>query len=191
MKSEPSKTEVRELVRAARADLPPRDERAAALAAAGMALLAGRVRAGEAVAGFADFGSEPPTERLIAALQAAGLRVLLPRVAADLAEPSLTWHEVTGDWTVDAYGIRTPDSPAEPAGLSGCRAVFVPAVAASRDGRRLGRGRGYYDRALAALPRFDAGGPLRIAVVAPAGLLADGVIPMAPHDQWLDEVLVG
>ena len=47
------------------------------------------------------------------------------------------------------------------------------------DGTRLGRGAGYYDRALAAVPGAIKGGPLRIAVA-----FDDEVDDSVPHDAW-------
>lgn len=179
------KQEVRQRVIAARAGQVLAADRAALIAEAGLALLADLVRPGVKVAAFSSFGHEPPTADLIVALQATGCVVLLPRAADD---GSLSWHPVTGSWLTDRYGIPTPDSPRDAEGLQGCAAVFVPALAASADGRRLGRGAGYYDRELAGLP---AGRPVRIGLVEPAGLLPEGVIPMAEHDQWLDFVIAG
>jgi len=56
-------------------------------------------------------------------------------------------------------------------------AMIIPAVAVAEDGTRLGRGKGYYDRALASLPSSI---PV-VALVHDAELLAE--IPSESHDQ--------
>jgi 5-formyltetrahydrofolate cyclo-ligase len=54
-------------------------------------------------------------------------------------------------------------------------AILVPALAADHGGVRLGRGAGYYDRALARVPAW-------VPVVA---LLHDGeLVPWLPADPW-------
>ena len=62
--------------------------------------------------------------------------------------------------------------------------VVMPALAVDRDGHRLGRGGGYYDRALAGVHRANL---LRVAVV-PAQDLLDAV-PCEPHDIRVDVVI--
>ncbi|MCO7204816.1 5-formyltetrahydrofolate cyclo-ligase, partial [Microbacterium sp. CnD16-F] len=52
-------------------------------------------------------------------------------------------------------------------------------------GRRLGRGAGYYDRALAGLPQRRR--PLLVAVVHAEELLAE--VPHEPHDLPVDVVV--
>ncbi len=66
--------------------------------------------------------------------------------------------------------------------------MLVPALAAGRDGVRLGQGGGFYDRALADLPPHPEG-PLVVAVVHDDELLAAGEVPSAPHDRRVDAVL--
>jgi 5-formyltetrahydrofolate cyclo-ligase len=61
--------------------------------------------------------------------------------------------------------------------------MLVPAVAADRSGRRLGRGGGSYDRVL---PRVRA---FTIAVVHADELLPE--VPVEAHDARVDAVLAG
>lgn len=63
--------------------------------------------------------------------------------------------------------------------------ILVPGLAFTRDGRRLGRGGGYYDRLLARLP---AGTP-KFGVCFDAQLVPD--LPSEPHDQRVDVVWSG
>jgi 5-formyltetrahydrofolate cyclo-ligase len=81
-----------------------------------------------------------------------GRRVFYPRSAADGA-PELAGINSGADLTVGRYGIREPGgterlSPDDCTGLT----IFVPGVAFDRQGNRLGRGKGWYDRMLA---RFE------------------------------------
>lgn len=139
------------------------------------------------VAAFVSFGHEPPTDLLITALEELGYNVILPRV---VAPGQLEWLRYEGLLESDLLGIAAP-ATGEPLSLRDARAVFIPGLAAANDGARLGRGAGYYDRELEDVPRFEAGGPLRIGVIDEAGLLPEGSIPMEPHDQWLDALIVG
>lgn len=167
------------------------DVRASSVAINGVELIRQRCPRGSTIAAFASFGAEPPTDILISGLVDLGYRVILPRVTSPT---EMTWHHYDGTWTTDTLGIATPgadDAPAEAADINTAAAVFIPAVAASQDGRRLGRGGGYYDRMLETLPTHADGGPIRIAVIDVAGLLPEGVIPMEEHDAWVDSVLVG
>lgn len=167
------------------------DVRASSVGINGVEIVRAQCPAGSTVAAFASFGSEPPTDILISGLVDLGYRVILPRVINDT---EMTWHHYDGTWTTDTLGIATPGvdaSASEPADIRSAKAIFIPAVAASSDGRRLGRGGGYYDRMLQTLPTHAEGGPYRIAVIDVAGLLPEGVIPMEDHDAWVDSVLVG
>lgn len=64
-------------------------------------------------------------------------------------------------------------------------AVLVPGIAFGRDGRRLGRGAGWYDRALAGLP----GRTVVVGVCHAKELVGPGLIPVEPHDRGVDFVV--
>ncbi len=167
------------------------DVRASSVGINGVQIVRNNCEPGSTVAAFASFGSEPPTDILVSGLAELGYRVILPRVINDT---EMTWHHYDGTWTTDTLGIATPgieSAASEAADIRSAKIIFIPAVAASSDGRRLGRGGGYYDRLLETLPTHADGGPFRIAVIDVAGLLPEGVIPMEPHDAWVDSVLVG
>jgi 5-formyltetrahydrofolate cyclo-ligase len=63
--------------------------------------------------------------------------------------------------------------------------VVAPLLAFDRQGRRLGQGGGYYDRALAAL---RARKPVFVLGLAYVGQETHG-LPDEPHDQRLDAIL--
>jgi 5-formyltetrahydrofolate cyclo-ligase len=123
------------------------------------------------VAAYYSVGTEPPTHSLVYALWKRGTYVLLPQVRSD---GTLDWASYEGPDSMvpAAHGLLEPKAPGGRL-ITSADLVIVPALAADRSGNRLGRGRGFYDRALAHV------GPL-IPTIA---LLYDG--------EFLDEVPAG
>lgn len=103
---------------------------------------------------FLPMGEEIDTAPLVEAAMAAGKRVAAPRIAGDEIE-FVALEEGWRGWERDRWGIPIP--PAERPALAieeiaGERCLMAaPGLAFDADGGRLGRGRGYYDRFLAAL----------------------------------------
>jgi 5-formyltetrahydrofolate cyclo-ligase len=101
------------------------------------------------VAAYYSVGAEPDTHGLVFALWKRGTYVLLPILRAD---GDLDWASYEGPDSLvpGPRGLREPAEP--PRGVravASADAVLVPALAVDRAGRRLGRGGGSYDRALA------------------------------------------
>lgn len=172
-----AKTALRRTVLAARARLSAAelDLRATALATVA-ATRPELVGAGTWTA-YLSVGTEPGTEPLLADLRASGVRVLLPVLRPDR---QLDWAVDEGpEWRRPAgHGLREPVSaPLGPASIATADYVLVPALAVDRTGNRLGRGGGYYDRALAAVP---AATPV-LAVVYDEEVL--DAVPAEPHDR--------
>ena len=125
-------------------------ERARALA--DHLLAAPEVRQAATVAAYVSVSSEPGTGPLLDALTLAGKRVILPLVQPD---NDLDWAVYAGPAALHTarFGLLEPDGP--PLGLDAIRgadAVLVPGLAVGRDGMRLGRGGGCYDRVLERVP---------------------------------------
>ncbi|HET6910480.1 MAG TPA: 5-formyltetrahydrofolate cyclo-ligase [Mycobacteriales bacterium] len=141
---------------------------ASAIAEHGVVLCRGVSR----VAAYAAVGTEPGTRQLLDRLRAAGVRVLLPTVQGQ----DLGWGDYVG-W--DALGsaahrlLEPPATGAAADAASSADIVLAPALAVDRDGHRLGRGGGYYDRWLAGI---DPAVP-RVAVV-----YADEIVDHVPHE---------
>lgn len=130
------------------------------------------------VAAYAGIAGEPPTRPLLDALVAAGARILLPVVHTS-TDTALDWAPYDG-WDTLAtvrWGLLEPTAaPHGPDALDDVALVVVPALAVDRDGHRLGRGKGFYDRALGRVARNR-----RVAVVYADELL--DAVPHEPHDE--------
>lgn len=130
--------------------------------------------------------TEPGTDDLIHRLIGRGTQVIVPRVAAG---SRLEWlpAQAEGGTVTSDYGIREPiDGPLHLAGLADCSVIYLPALAVDSRGTRLGQGGGYYDRALADVPEYASGGPVRIALLFADELLPS--VPSAPHDIRVDGI---
>jgi 5-formyltetrahydrofolate cyclo-ligase len=133
------------------------------------------------VAAFLPLPSEPLDPGLLDDLIADGHRVLVPVTSADAA---LDWVEYPCATRPGAFGIATPVGPLLGAdALARADVVLVPAFAVDRQGHRLGRGGGHYDRSLP----YASARTRRIAVLFD-GELTD-TLPADPHDQPVDAVL--
>src|SRR4051794_24479355 len=134
------------------------------------------------LAAFVPDATEPGAGRLPAAYTQLGARVLLPVVPADGRE--LGWAVDTGRLAPGRFGLLEPVGPRlGPTAIGAAEVVVVPAVAVSRSGVRLGRGGGYYDRALVHT-RADA---RLVAVVFDDELVDD--LPAEPHDRRVTAVV--
>jgi 5-formyltetrahydrofolate cyclo-ligase len=160
-------------LRAARRELGPDDLAAAADALRSHVL--GRLAGAGRVAAYVPVGREPGSVELLDALRDGGTEVLLPVLVPG---GGLDWAAFRGggDLVAGALGTREPAGPRlGPDALGAADAVLVPALGVDRLGIRLGRGGGYYDRALARLG----------SAVLVAALLHDGeLVDRLPRDPW-------
>jgi 5-formyltetrahydrofolate cyclo-ligase len=129
---------------------------------------------------FASMADEPD----VTVLHERGKRVLYPRVVSrdlELVTCELGPEDGAAGWRRGAYGLWEPVGEAtEPMKVD---VAVVPGLAFTRDGRRLGRGGGFYDRLLPTLRR-DC---WTVGVCGEARLLDD--LPTEPHDAPVDAVL--
>lgn len=176
-----AKLQLRRRLLAARRALPTETITAAADALAHHMLDLPEVRRARRVSAYVSMGSEPGTAPLREALRERGVEVLLPVL---LPDNDLDWALDDGDLAPAALGLLEPTGPR--LGVEAVAAVDVvllPGLAVGRDGMRLGRGGGSYDRALSRLP----GHVLRV-VLLHRGELLDSV-PIEPHDCPVDVVV--
>ena len=156
-------------------------ERRSAAAAVATALLEGLAGV-RTFAAFVPDPDEPGHGRLPAAFTQLGARVLLPVVPTSGAE--LGWAVDTGRLAPGRFGLLEPMGPRLAAtALGTAEVVVVPAVAVARDGVRLGRGGGYYDRALA----HARAGATVVALVFDDEFV--DALPAEPHDRRVDAVV--
>lgn len=143
------------------------------------------------VAAYVSMGSEIAMGPLLESLLHAGLRVLVPRLGSGL---DIGWSElldITSLHDVAADGIHRSHRPQEPdttvlppEALREAVMIIVPALAVDAAGIRLGRGGGWYDRALS----WRATGARVIAVCWPWETAYD-VLPAQAHDVPVDGVI--
>lgn len=135
------------------------------------------VRRAATVAAYVSVGGEPGTGPLLDGLRAAGKRVIVPVLQPD---NDLDWAVyVSPTDLVDAgRGLLEPaGARLGPDAIGTADVVLVPGLAASRDGARLGRGGGSYDRALGRVP---------VGTFTCVLLYDDEVgvaVPVEPHDR--------
>jgi len=128
-------------------------------------------QAARTVLGYMNFGAELASELWVQQALDDGKRVLLPRV--NRASKHLDLYQVRDlqrDVVPGLFGIREPhvercahfDVPGE------LDFIFLPGVAFTREGGRLGYGGGFYDKLLARLPQQPAlvAGAFALQVVA-------------------------
>ncbi|MGN7779529.1 5-formyltetrahydrofolate cyclo-ligase [Mycolicibacterium sp. 22603] len=138
----------------------------------------------QTIAAYIPVGSEPGADPDAVPLLdgLSGLRILLP--IARTGQP-MQWAVYRRGALVPApFGLREPGPPwLDPQTIAQADIVLVPALAVARDGTRLGRGAGFYDRALRLA---DPATPL-VAVVRDDELL--DALPAESHDVPVTHVV--
>ncbi len=130
------------------------------------------------IACYLPFGDEPDVELFLDWALDNSIEVLLPVSKHD---GSLEWVPFTGETQPGIFGFHEAAGTAtEPRNVD---LVVVPALAVSKAGIRLGKGKGYYDRAL---PEFTPVPPV-VAVIYSNEFLEH--VPGEEHDHPVDAVV--
>lgn len=135
------------------------------------------VRRAATVAGYVSVGREPGTGLLLDALHERGVRVLLPVV---LPGRVLDWAAYAGPASLAParFGLLEPVTDRlGPDAIATADVVLAPALAVSPAGVRLGRGGGFYDRALGRVPV----GTFTCVILRDDEVGRD--VPVEPHDR--------
>jgi 5-formyltetrahydrofolate cyclo-ligase len=146
------KDELRRAARRLRDTIDPATGRQAADAAARHLLALPQLEGARRVAVYASVAKELDVGPASRALRARGLELVYPRVlpGAQRLEFHLVGDE--GELLRGAFGIAEPRPEAAPVSVGSIDAFVVPGLAFDPNGGRVGWGRGYYDRTLAAAP---------------------------------------
>jgi 5-formyltetrahydrofolate cyclo-ligase len=146
---------------------------------------------------FLSINNEIDTMPLIQAALACGKKVFVPRVEGD----TIRFYQIVsaaGPWQTGSFGIREPipGNSGKPSGEPGRplheeefpALVIVPGLAFTNQGKRLGRGGGFYDRFLADLDTANHS-------YTTIGLcMTEQVIDDLPTDAWdrkMEGILTG
>ncbi len=125
------------------------------------------------VAAYVARAGEPETVALIESLHRSGVRVLLPVLTT---QPDWAWYTGVDGLAPGPRGIDQPTGARlGPQALAQADWIWLPGLAGTPDGRRLGTGGGWYDRALTH-SRGDAQRGLL--------LFDDEVLAEIPTDAW-------
>jgi 5-formyltetrahydrofolate cyclo-ligase len=161
--------------------------------AARSALAAGRLaeteawRRADTVLTFLSMPRELDTSAVIAAARAEGKRVAVPRIEGDDLR-FLVLPRGSDNLPRDRWGIPEPDPSWQALDLARAAQVLVaaPGLAFDRQGNRLGRGRGYYDRFVAGARA--AGKSITVIGICLSEQIV-GAVPCETHDQVLDAIV--
>jgi 5-formyltetrahydrofolate cyclo-ligase len=139
---------------------------------------------------FAPLPEELDIWPLLAEALSAGKKVALPRFSAESgAYDAWMVQDLERDMQVGHFGIREPSDRC--ARFAGARLdlILIPGVAFDLQGRRLGRGKGYYDRLLTALQASlgTLALPVTCAVAFDEQIMEE--VPAEPHDVRMDCIL--
>lgn len=145
------------------------------------------------ICAYIPVGDEPGNRHWVETLAAHTDKLYLPRseAAGELTwGPFTTWEQLEeGRFHIPQPASVTPHLLTTPPGVD---LIFLPATSVGRDGTRMGRGAGYYDRALASIASAVSSGMLTsppvLAAVVYSHELAD-TVPTEPHDARVDWVV--
>lgn len=174
-----TKTELRKYIRRLKADHQA-DFPAWSQAICRLVLASSRWQSAHTVLLYHALPDEPDLQPLLDAGLAEGKQVLLPVVVGD--DLLLKYYAGPDTLREGAFHILEPTGGDFPLSqYADIDLALVPGMAFDRQGHRLGRGRGYYDRLLPRLPRAH-----RLGICFPFQFL--DAVPCEPHDAVMDEI---
>ncbi|MBK8177165.1 MAG: 5-formyltetrahydrofolate cyclo-ligase [Rhodospirillales bacterium] len=139
------------------------------------------IRPGAVVAGYWPIITELDVRPLMARLDAAGIVCALPAIVGECDVLRFRRWRPTDDVEIASLDTRQPPASA-PEVIPDV--LLVPLLAVDRSGNRLGQGKGWYDRTLAALRR--QGRPVAVGIGFDVQVIAH--VPHGPGDETMDWV---
>ena len=138
-----------------------------------------------AIAAFLPYGGGPDIMGFLDHVRSTGNRVLVPHTAHPTG---IGWGDYSGPDCVyqpAQASVRQPTGPVLPASVVGeAQMIVVPALAVDQQGRRLGQGGGWYDRAL----QHRVSSAVVVATVFDV-MRPQQALPEAAHDIRMDGVV--
>ena len=176
-----SKAAIRQRVRQALAALSPADRAALSLKLCHILHDEPAWRSATSILGFAPFASEPNILPLLEEAWASSKRVALPRYDIHTSAYAACVVANHDEIRIGSFGVLEPIAGCPVVPLNQLDFILVPGVAFDLVGRRLGRGKGFYDRLLAEVRGHKCG------VAFDAQIVAE--VPEEPHDIRVDSIL--
>jgi 5-formyltetrahydrofolate cyclo-ligase len=143
-----TKAQLRKQLRLERRSLSPADHALRSTLAASAITRIAAFKPGARVAIYLPFDRETNTAALLVAARRRGIRLYVP-VVSDLRHRRLRFYPLSGKTRRGVFGISVPHRSGRPTAPRWFDLIVVPLVGVDTDGRRLGMGGGFYDRALA------------------------------------------
>ena len=128
----------------------------------------------------AAYRSMPGELNLDAFVFSSPYKCLFPKVSQH--EMSFYHCEDKSQFTPGAFDIQEPCAEASRVDIEQCPIIFIPGVAFDRRGRRLGMGKGYYDKTLESYEGLKVG-------VAYECQIVEEELPHEAHDLYMDFVI--
>ena len=128
---------------------------------------------------FAPLDGEPDISPLLE--EAAAGRLLLPRFNVENGTYEACSFRNRAELVAGAFGVLEPAADCPVVSLNQLDLVLVPGLAFDLAGRRLGRGKGFYDRLLAEVRGHKCG------VAFDAQIVSE--VPEEPHDVRVNSIL--
>jgi 5-formyltetrahydrofolate cyclo-ligase len=177
-----AKAALRQDIRGRLKSMTPAQRSAASLQA--RSLLAGKSvwKKAKSILVYAPLPEELDVWPLVLEAAAGGKTIALPRFdSVSKKYGACRVEDLANDLVSGQFGIREPGGHCVPVPLNRLDLVLVPGVAFNLQGRRLGRGKGFYDQLLALVRGTTCGVAFDEQIVAE--------IPVEPHDIHLNCIL--
>ena len=172
------KRDLRQLARIRLSPITPEQRRALSAAAAEQLLSRPEWQRAQRILGYLPLKDELDLSTALESAVAAGKTVALPRYIPDQnTYCAALVSESFASLSPGAFGIREPSASAAIMPLNQLDFILVPGVAFDPGGRRLGRGKGFYDRLLANVNSADC---IKCGIAADEQIVTG--IPAESHD---------